>query len=268
MILVPYHLEIDGNYYSLSYVHSSKSEAQEDLQSRDEPAVLRLLELDDDVYGVYTLAEAQEEAIEGGDLSDYSADTRDIVDTVISLFDQISDDQEIEWYKPLEPTNIADAIEAVTWKQLIPTVGGSLISELIRSHGLPNANHRTSIAFFELYTRTFHTFSDAPQTNHGDDWATWANEYIRESKRILTVRRKAALFSFLQSLGATGVRRKNDVVIPFETYPLDVDDPWAYYAVEHDHVWEEFATDYLQRAGASELLTQRDDGKRVFASRL
>ena len=66
----------------------------------------------------------------------------------------------------------------------------------------------------------------------------------------------------------TGVRRKNDVVISFETYPPDVDDPWAYYAAEHEHVWEEFATDYLQRAGAPELLTQRDDGKRVFASRL
>lgn len=66
----------------------------------------------------------------------------------------------------------------------------------------------------------------------------------------------------------TGIRRKNDVVIPFETYSPDVDDPWAYYAVEHEHVWEEFATDYLQRSGASELLTQTDDGKRVFASRL
>lgn len=239
-----------------------------DLRIRDEPAVIQLLELDDDVYGVYTFAEAQEEAIEGADLSNYSTDTRDIVDTAISLFDEISDEQEIAWYKPLEPTQIADAIEAVTWKQLIPTVGGSLISELIRSHGLPNANHRTSIAFFELYVRTFHTFSDLPQTNQGDDWATWANEYIRESKRILTVRRKAALFSFLQTLGATGVRRKNDVVIPFETFPPNVDDPWTYYAVEHEHVWEEFATDYLQRAGASELLTQRDDGKRVFASRL
>ncbi|WP_227777312.1 hypothetical protein [Haladaptatus pallidirubidus] len=45
-------------------------------------------------------------------------------------------------------------------------------------------------------------------------------------------------------------------------------DPWAYYAAEHEHVWREFAADYLQRAGASELLAQNDDGKRVFASRL
>lgn len=119
-----------------------------------------------------------------------------------------------------------------------------------------------------MYTRTFQTFSDVPQTNHGDDWATWANEYIRDSKRILTVRQKAALFSFLQSLGATGVRRKSDVIIPFETYPPDVDDPWAYYTAEHEHVWEEFATDYPQRAGAPELLSQTDDGKLVFASRL
>lgn len=59
MNLVPYHLDIDGNYYSLSYSHPSESEAQE-------------------------------EAIEGADLSDYSTDTRDIVDTVISLFDEIN----------------------------------------------------------------------------------------------------------------------------------------------------------------------------------
>jgi hypothetical protein len=159
-------------------------------------AVIRLLELDDDGYGVYTFAEAQEEAIEGADLSDYSTDTRDIVDTVISLFDQFSDEQEIAWYKPLEPTHIAEAIDEVTWKQLVPTVGGNLISELIRSHGLPNANHRTSIAFFELYTRTLHMFSDVPQTNHGDDWATWTNEYIRESKRILTADGKQLSFRF------------------------------------------------------------------------
>lgn len=110
MTLVPYHLEIDRNYHSFSYIHPSESEAQKDVLSRDEPAVIRLLELDDDVYGVYTFAEAQKEAIKGADLSDYSADTRDIVDTVISLFDQISDEQEIAWYKSLEPNRIADAI--------------------------------------------------------------------------------------------------------------------------------------------------------------
>jgi hypothetical protein len=52
LTLVPYHLNVDENYYSLSYIHPSESEAREDLQSRDEPAIIRLLELDDDVYGV------------------------------------------------------------------------------------------------------------------------------------------------------------------------------------------------------------------------
>lgn len=268
MTLVPYHLEHDGDYYSLSYVHPSETAAEDDAQNRSEPATIRLLDLEDDYFGVYTRAEVQEERIEDGDLSDYSADTRDIVDTVVGLFDAISDEQSIEWYKPLEPTQIADAIEAVTWKQSIPTVGGSLISELILSHGLPNANHRTSIAFFELYLQTFDTLSDSPRTNLDDEWAAWVNEFIRESKRIITIRRKAALFRFLQSTGATGVRRKNDVELLFENYPPDVDDPWTYYAAEHERVWRDFATTYLRRADASELLEREDDGKRVFSSRL
>ena len=106
MTLVPYHLNVDGNYYSLSYVHPSESEAQQDLQSRDEPAVIRLLELTMTCMVSIHLQKRKRRTIEGGDLSDYSADTRDIVDTVISLFDQISDEQEIAWYKSLEPNRI------------------------------------------------------------------------------------------------------------------------------------------------------------------
>ena len=147
-------------------------------------------------------------------------------------------------------------------------MSGELISRVILSHGLPNANHRTSLTLLEVYLRTFRDLPEAPETNIGDEWAPWVNEYIRESKRLVTIRRNAKLFTYLHSLGASGVRRKNNVVIDFTEYPPDIDDPWNYYQNRHEQLWTEFARKFLSRWNVPDLADETDKGKRILAARL
>jgi len=54
------------------------------------------------------------------------------------------------------------------------------------------------------------------------DWREWVNEYINESKRLLTVRRKNVLFKHLYSFGARTLERKHAVEIDLTEYELDM----------------------------------------------
>jgi hypothetical protein len=109
---------------------------------------------------------------------------------VLSIFDVIDDDQNLVWYKPLEPDRIADAIARVEWRQAIPNVGGQLLSNLILAHGLPNANHRTALGFLNAYLATIEPAFEPPATTTAnDEWIDWIDEYITESKRLLRSRR-------------------------------------------------------------------------------
>lgn len=54
------------------------------------------------------------------------------------------------------------------------------------------------------------------------DWREWVNEYINESKRLLTVRRKNVLFKHLRGFGATTLERKHEVMIDLSEYELDM----------------------------------------------
>ena len=191
-----------------------------------------------------------------------------IVDTVLALFDVIDDDQGIQWYKPLEEDSIADAIEQIQWKESAVNVGGQIVSSLILAHGLPNANHRTAVSFLELYLESIEPLRTVPQTNVGDSWAEWVNRFIRESKRLTTLRRKAGLFQFLSDRGATIARRKNDVDIRFSEYAIDVSDPWDHFGALHQDLCIRFVVEYVERAGVPELKEKQDDGKHVLASRL
>jgi len=54
------------------------------------------------------------------------------------------------------------------------------------------------------------------------DWREWVNEYINESKRLLTVRRKNVLFKHLYRFGARTLERKHAVEIDLTAYELDI----------------------------------------------
>ena len=81
---------------------------------------------------------------------------------MLSIFDLIDDDQNLVWYKPLEPDRIADAVARVEWCQTIPDIGGRLLSNLILAHGLPNANHRTALGFLNAYLATIEPAFEPP----------------------------------------------------------------------------------------------------------
>ena len=275
MTIVPYHLTHDGEYYSLAHVYDTLDEARaacEEYEASDKddtveadavPGALGI----DDYHGMYTVSTVPRGTREG-DHSNWGGSTVAVVDAILQLFDYIREDQDPEWYKPLEPERIAQAIERVQWRESVGSVGGQIVSRLILSHGLPNANHRTSLAILLTYLETFGDLPAVPETNAGEEWAEWVNGYIRESKRLITVRRNAGQFGYLASIGATGVERKNSVVIDFEEYPPGVDDSWGHYRGLHEELWTSFAHEFLDRCGAPELGTREDDGMGVFADRL
>lgn len=268
MVTVDYHVQHDGRYHSLQYVHDTRAEAESDSNDRSESTIIRPIELDHEFFGVYTATEVLQGTTADADMSEYSADTMAIVDTILALFDVIEEEQAIQWYKPLEEDSIADAIEHIQWKKPAVDVGGQLVSSLILAHGLPNANHRTAVAFLNLYLDTIESLPSAPQTNVGDDWSEWANDFIRESKRLTTLRRKFNLFRYLSENGATVIQRKNQVNIQLTNYDLSLSDQWSHYGTLHQDASIEFVREYVDRAGVPELSERYDPGKRTLASRL
>lgn len=267
MSIVPYHLEIDDRFYSLQYVYDDL----EDISSEDlwgeRDVVIQPLDLPQRCYGLYRLSEVPTGLSDGDNISTYPETTQEIVKVILAQFDTIDQTASLSWYKPLNKTAIADAIESVTWRQSVVEVASELLSNLILSHGLPNANHRTSIAFLDLY---FNSLDDIrqPETGTEGEWANWANDFIRRSKCYLTCRRKAPLFRYLKQKGATGIKRKSNLVITFDRYPVDYDDHWSFYGDRHLIQCRRFVNRYLNMAGAYELREKRDRGKRVFANRL
>jgi len=269
MTTVPYHLQHDGRDYALQYVHSSEADAKADSNKRDTAALVQPLELDRRYYGVYTVSTIEKHSTEAADLSDYNADDTYLIDSVLSIFDVIDDDQNLVWYKPLEPDRIADAIARVEWRQAIPNVGGQLLSNLILAHGLPNANHRTALGFLNAYLVTIEPAFEPPATTTAnDEWINWIDEYITESKRLLTLTTNPRLFVWLTEHGATQVERKDGIQIPLDEYDIAGDDPWADLSAVHEQLSIDFVHTYLDQAGARELAEQRDDGKQAFISRL
>lgn len=270
MTSVSYYVLHDGQYYSYEYLHDTKEEAEADCGARDELALVRPLDLDQRYYAVYaaepvTRPDSLSAAV---DLTWYDESAAKIIGTVIKLFGYIEDEQELEWYKPLEPDRVADAINRVQWRGSVSNVGGQLLSRLILAHALPNANHRTSIAFLQTYFESFGSPLEEPQTNVGDEWADWANGFIEQSKRLLLVRRKAREFQYLSERGATAIEYKDDLTIRLDQFDLDIDDPWTHYRHRHEAHSQTFVAEYLRRAGGGGLAEREDPGMSVLADRL
>jgi hypothetical protein len=267
MTIIPYHVESGGEYYSLADLHDSRTDAQEACSDyADGEAIAAPIGIGD-YYGEYTATTVSRGTVKG-DYEQSRDSTITVVNAVLNAFREIHMNQDPEWYKPLQPDRLAQAVDRVQWRQSVAEVGGQLVSRLIVAHGLPNANHRTSLTTLEIYLRSHRELDESPDTNTGDEWVPWVNTYIRESKRLLTVRRNHRTFRDLQKIGVTGVRRKNDVVIDFDNYPPDRDNPWDYYRTRHETTWTDFTRTYLQKWGVKDLASETDSGLRVFAARL
>lgn len=106
-------------------------------------------------------------------------------------------------------------------------VAGRLASNLILKHSLPNGNHRTAVALVQFYLRRLNPDFSLPETSvevdpESYDWRAWVNEYITESKRLLTVRRKNVVFKHLYKFGVRTVERKHAIEIDLTAYELDM----------------------------------------------
>ncbi|WP_229504845.1 hypothetical protein [Natrinema versiforme] len=101
-------------------------------------------------------------------------------------------------------------------------------------------------------------------------WMEWVNDYINESKRLLTIRRKGSRFKYLEEFGCDVLVRKHDIEIPLEEYELDLrrSERWRRYAKRHENLWIDFTEEAVRRAGATELADIDGLPKHEFADDL
>jgi len=102
------------------------------------------------------------------------------------------------------------------------------------------------------------------------DWREWVNEYINESKRLLTVRRKNVLLKHLSDFGATTLERKHEVQIDLTAYGLDMYPAEAkiVYATAHEELWIEFVEEAVERTDNPELMEAPGLSKTEFAEKI
>lgn len=128
----------------------------------------------------------------------------------------------------------------------------------------------------QLYLRRVNADFSMPETatplDEADeyDWMEWVNDYINESKRILTVRRNGGRFKYLEEFGCDVVVRKHGIEIPLEEYKLDLrrSERWRWYAQRHEDLWIDFTEEAVRRAGTTELVNTDSLPKHEFADEL
>lgn len=285
---VYYHLP-DDEQFSLDYVNPDRETVDDRVDDYDDETdvIVETYELDRTVYVVYTAtgASGDAEAIEYDFLDEIEA--LDPVNRVIaaryaSLFETVvrenyeEEGERVEAYKDVDVEAIDDAIDQIDWNGTAVEVAGRIASNLVLKHPLPNANHRTAIGLVQVYLRRVASEFSMPDTarplDSGEeyDWMEWVDEYIEESKRLLTVRRKGKKFHYLEQWGCEVLERKHGVEIWLEEYELDVSpsERWRAYARQHETLWIDFVTEAVNRSGLDELCETAGLTKHEFADEL
>ena len=175
---------------------------------------------------------------------------------------------ELELYKQMQLEKIPDIVERVEWGQSVPTVGVGLLSTFIRVHPMSNTNHRTGISLLERYLSAVAPTFQMPPTGETDEWYEWAADYVHESKRLLTLRRKLPLFRYAAAVGYERLQRKEGVEIDLTAIDLNRSDYFEHYSTAHHERTREFVDELLKQADAMALRNQTDDGKQAFVDRL
>lgn len=279
--LLDYHLEEgDGTVLSLQFanpeyevVEKRLRDIRQDLSPVAEEfyADISTTTFEQDVHSLYTAEVYPREFVGYGEISGEGNEV--LIDTIIDGFQEIEreckdEGTPLRWYKQPELDAIIEAINQTEWKQRIPRVAGCLLSNLITTHGLPNANHRTALSFVQMYLRTYAPMFEIPETGIPGEWYDWAEAFVRKSKRLLTLSRKTSLFRYLRGWGCEGVIRKDESVLRFENHDLGVEDPLAYFQQQHKELSIEFVYEILERTEESSLIGKEDQGRTVFIDRL
>lgn len=278
---VYYHLP-NAKRFSLDFINPDFGKVEDQAEDYDQEIEIREYDLNQTVYALYS-ASSQPEVAEELDY-DFEEEIQQMVPhhqtitvQVLQLFQTILDEtyeeeeRRLEAYKQVEINDIPNALSHVDWRGTVPDVGGNLLSSLILKHTLPNANHRTSLALLELYIQAHEYEFDLPDMATSEfEWKNWVNDYICDSKRLLTVRRNSTKFKYLWEWGCKTVERKDGIQILLEEYALDVQHhkAYEYYADEHNKLCVELTKEILRREGHGELNPEPGMTSQQFAERL
>jgi prophage maintenance system killer protein len=271
-----YYHHPENSQYSLAYVTQDRDE----ITTSGQDAIIEQYNLDEEFFVLYTNRGASGTVDDLDDefedvLDEMSPQNRTITVRLLQIFEEIIEEKELEEeakleiYKQIELERIPDALARVDWTGTAVDVAGQLMSTLILKHALPNANHRTSISMAQWYLESIETgFSFPDFATEEYDWKTWVNEYITESKRLLTVRRNTTAFSLLADWGCDTVMRKNGIEIVLAEYDLDFtrSESYKHYGDVHTELCADFLIESVTRAGHDELITTEGIGKAEFVS--
>lgn len=281
--ILPYHQEHGGLVLSLRFVNPNqdvaiesakdfKAQTSEDIQTK---VVVEEYTFDDDLYAVYAAHSYPKEFPTDWDKS---LPHREVVliDSVINTFKGVEDQwlnrgMPLNYYKQPDPRKIGVALDRVQWRQDVPTTGGEIMSSLLLKHTLPNANHRTSVAYLRTYLQSMTDDSDAEFEHAGNyqgDWYDWAKNHVYESKRLLMLRRKSSLLQHAKNHGVDVIRRKSGVKLDLSTQNFENSNAQEIAKNGHTNRCIQFTIELLERSGYENLKSQTDDGKRTFIDRL
>lgn len=283
--VLPYHVGPEERY-SLVFVNPDREAFEERLaevaMERGTAVKAREVALDggegeDALYAVYSdsvpeslFGDRSDDDIERILDTEFTDAQVQVLEAILELLISVSDEtSRISVYKEIDLTKVPEILEHPDWGAAsVPVVAGQLLSRFVLAHPMPNANHRTAIGLVEWYLQTNEVSVTVPDTGEEGEWYDWAEPYVHESKRLLTIRRKAHVFRYAREFGVDVVRRRNGVDIDLHGYALDVDDPFEHFAASHESESIAFVKTILDEAGAAELEDRIDDGWNSFVSGL
>lgn len=285
---VPYHHPQDEQF-SLDYVNPDRDAVDERIEGYDDDTevLIESFDLDRTVSVVYNSTGASGDA----DAIDY--DLVDVIDAMnpansviatryVDVFQSVlkanyeEEGSRVQAYKDVDGEAIGRALDQIEWEGTATEVAGRIASNLILKHPLPNANHRSAVGMVQLYLRRVDPRFSMPVTarqldgNDEYDWMEWVNEYIEDSKRLLTVRRNGTKFHYLEQWGCDVLVRRHGLEIRLAEYELDLvpSARWKRYSNQHEELWIDFVTEAANRADLAELADTAALSKHEFADEL
>jgi len=274
--------------FSLDFVHPEPAQIVSQIVDSDDTVAVKVehYEIDESFYAIYTSRVGGEPVREidfdlNESLAEMSDDNSTIVVRLLEIYRALIAQNEseegvpVEAYKNIDVDALPDVLDQTSWDGSATDVAGRLASNLILKHPLPNANHRTAVALVQFYLRRLNSDFSLPETSvevdpESYDWRAWVNEYITESKRLLTVRRKNVVFKHLYKFGVRTVERKHAIEIDLTAYELDIypSEAKTIYAKKHEALWTEFVEEAAERAGYPELNVIDGLSKVEFAEKI
>lgn len=269
---------------SLDFVTHDLEEAEERVLGFDDDLLGKIEEYDlkGTIYTVYCGTDVPETADDldfdiQAAVADMEWANKIITTRILSVLEAVieekfeEEDERLSVYKQIEIDRIPEALNRVNWGESVTETAGELVSCLILRHALPNANHRSAIAMLSLYYQAITPNFQMPATATREyDWEGWVNEFIEDSKRLITVRRNNLTFYYLNQYSCNVVERKDGLRIHLNEYELDMHwrDAQKYYAEQHTELSVDFAERVLDQAGSIELRNGAPLDKEEFAERL